>query len=450
MVEWGFDFIRLPTDYRIWTISSGAYREPPLKHIDQVIEWARRRGIHTNLCLHRAPGYCVNPPGEPLNLWADDSNGEDARQQFTEQWRMLAARYQDISAAELSFNLVNEPPDISGKQYAQAVAPAIAAIRKENPNRLIIADGANYGRRPVPELVPLRVAQSTRGYEPITISHYRASWIDGSDGWPVPAWPIPVAINRFLYGDWKPEFKSPLILTGNFPESTQISIKVQQVSNSAELVIRANGKIILRKLFLPGAGQGEWKESVFREEWKDYLGTYDKEYAVLLPNDTDEIQIAVTKGDWLTFSDIVISPFPGASKKELVIKPGDPQWGIRQEPVMVDEQGNLSPASGNAYCSKETLWTDYVEPWERFSTQQGIGVFVGEWGSYNQTPHEVVLAWMKDCLENWKRAGMGWALWNLRGSFGVLDSDRADVEYENYRGHKLDRKMLELLREIIG
>jgi endoglucanase len=53
---------------------------------------------------------------------------------------------------------------------------------------------------------------------------------------------------------------------------------------------------------------------------------------------------------------------------------------------------------------------------------------------------------MQDCLALWKEAGWGWALWNLRGSFGVLDSNRADVAYEDFRGHKLDRKMLEILR----
>ncbi len=71
---------------------------------------------------------------------------------------------------------------------------------------------------------------------------------------------------------------------------------------------------------------------------------------------------------------------------------------------------------------------------------------VGEWGAYARTPHSVVLAWMKDCLENWQRAGWGWALWNFRGSFGVLDSDRNDVAYEAFQGHKLDRAMLTLLR----
>jgi len=30
---------------------------------------------------------------------------------------------------------------------------------------------------------------------------------------------------------------------------------------------------------------------------------------------------------------------------------------------------------------------------------------------------------------------------------GVLDSNRADVKYEDFRGHKLDRQMLDLLKQ---
>ena len=72
---------------------------------------------------------------------------------------------------------------------------------------------------------------------------------------------------------------------------------------------------------------------------------------------------------------------------------------------------------------------------------------VGEFGCHNRTPHEVVLPWMRDCLAAWREAGWGWALWNLRGSFGILDSDRADVAYERWRGHKLDRAMLRILQD---
>jgi endoglucanase len=77
----------------------------------------------------------------------------------------------------------------------------------------------------------------------------------------------------------------------------------------------------------------------------------------------------------------------------------------------------------------------------------GSRILVGEWGCWNRTPHAVTMAWMRDCLALWKRAGWGWALWCFRGSFGVLDSQRGDVSYENWHGHKLDRRMLELLRE---
>ena len=36
---------------------------------------------------------------------------------------------------------------------------------------------------------------------------------------------------------------------------------------------------------------------------------------------------------------------------------------------------------------------------------------------------------------------------NHQLSFGVLDSGRSDVDYEDYRGHRLDRKMLTLLQK---
>jgi hypothetical protein len=43
--------------------------------------------------------------------------------------------------------------------------------------------------------------------------------------------------------------------------------------------------------------------------------------------------------------------------------------------------------------------------------------------------------------------GIGLAVWNFRGSFGIMDSGWRDVEYEDFHGHKLDRKYLDLLQE---
>jgi endoglucanase len=55
-------------------------------------------------------------------------------------------------------------------------------------------------------------------------------------------------------------------------------------------------------------------------------------------------------------------------------------------------------------------------------------------------------AWLKDFLTLWQEAGWGFAIWNFRGSFGILNSQRKDVKYENFKNHLLDRKLLELLQ----
>ena len=84
----------------------------------------------------------------------------------------------------------------------------------------------------------------------------------------------------------------------------------------------------------------------------------------------------------------------------------------------------------------------------KFQSALDAGEFcmIGEFGCRPDVPHDVALAWMEHCLKLWKEKNLGWALWNLRGTFGILDSGRKDVHYEDFNGHKLDSKMLELLK----
>ncbi len=289
--EWGFDFARLPMSYLCWSSHDDmrSAREPELKHLDAAVASGEKHGVHICLNLHRAPGYCVNPPGEPLDLWKD----ERALDACVFQWALLARRFKGVPAARLSFDLLNEPANVSEENYARVVRRLVEAIRAEDPDRLIIADGLQWGRDPVFSLADLGIAQSTRGYDPMEVSHFKASWIGGSDKWPAPTWPL----------------KKP------------------------------DGQVI----------------------------------------------------------------------------------------------------------DKSFLKKDRIAPWQKLE-RKGVGVHVGEWGAHNRTPHAVALAWMRDQLELWRDAGWGWALWNLRGSFGVLDSGRTDIQYEEFRGHKLDREMLKVLQ----
>ena len=188
MSEWGFDFARLPMSYLCWVDAQDwlKFQERELEHIDAAVQHGRKHGVHVNLNFHRAPGYCVNPPKEPLDLWSD----EQALAACASHWQMFARRYKGIPNTRLSFDLLNEPPDIPEPTYVRVVQRLVQAIRSEDPGRLIIADGLRWGRDPVHGLADLNIGQSTRGYDPMQISHYKANWVSGSDRWPPPAWPL--------------------------------------------------------------------------------------------------------------------------------------------------------------------------------------------------------------------------------------------------------------------
>lgn len=97
------------------------------------------------------------------------------------------------------------------------------------------------------------------------------------------------------------------------------------------------------------------------------------------------------------------------------------------------------------YYGREQL-EEFYKPWIALK-ESGVGVHCGECGCYNKTPHNVFLAWFGDVVDILSSHEIGFALWNFRGDFGILDSRRTDIQYEEWYGHKLDRKLLDLVRK---
>ena len=313
MQDWGFNFIRIPIPYPYYLnfdrsrdiLPEEVYHTDPqkLEEIDHLVTLGQQYGMHVSLNLHRAPGYCINAGfHEPYNLWKDQA----ALDAFCFHWNMWAHRYKEMGKDKISFDLLNEPTmredmndqhspsfPLPGELYHKVAAAAVAAIRKENPDRLIVADGNAGGSLVTPELRDLGIAQSCRGYYPHAISHYKAPWANKDpDHLPVPVWPGQVG-NQYL------------------------------------------SRAMLEKFYRP--------------------------------------------------------------------------------------------------------WLDLMK--------QGVGVHCGECGSWKKTPHDVFIAWFTDVLDILSSAGIGFATWNYIGDFGILDSGRDDVAYEDWYGHKLDRKLLDLLQK---
>jgi aryl-phospho-beta-D-glucosidase BglC (GH1 family) len=438
--DFGFNFVRLPLDYRIWIVNGNwtKINADALKDIDQAVAWGAKYHIHVCLNFHRAPGYTVAKPPEARDVWTDP----EAQRVCAMHWAAFARRYQGIPGDQLSFDLFNEPPDLDPKVYAKVIGIMAAAIHREDPGRLVIADGLAWGRIPCPELIPLHVAQATRGYTPIELTHYHASWIKGSDKFPLPTWPIVVASSH-LYGPMKKPMNVPLVLTGAFPAGTELDLVVQTVSVRGRLVVRADGQTIFSREFVSGPDSKPGEKVVYMPKYKNYQNEFMQPEQIRLAAPASRLSLSNEDGDWMTLDSLAIRPVPGGPSSSLSLSS---EWG-RPQPVGVTfNPGSPGrPWSGPDEINRDWLWRHDIVPWQALEAQ-GSGVMVGEWGCHNQTPDDVTLRWMEDNLANFKRAGWGWALWNFEGGFGILDSGRAGVVYEDYQGHRLDRRMLELLQ----
>lgn len=184
LAEHGFNFARITTDYRFWTRDFDYFHpdEAVFTYIDRYLEACRQRGIHLSLNQHRAPGYCINRNDlERHNLWTD----QIAQDAFVFLWETFARRYADVPSTQLSFDLLNEPPQegqygMTRENHAAIMRRTAAAIRAITPDREIVIDGLGGGHLPMPELADLGAVHSGRGYMPMAISHYQAGWWEDS------------------------------------------------------------------------------------------------------------------------------------------------------------------------------------------------------------------------------------------------------------------------------
>ncbi len=330
--DWGFNWVRLPMDYRFWTDPQDLMKinEKKVEPIDRAIRLGEKYGVHVNISLHRAPGFCVldglDPAVTGIHVTPEKTSFYKDRatlEAFVHQWTFFAQRYKGISNELVSFNLVNEPllPLTSeektqlmerrksepqeaiddemkargAKEYARVARAAIEGIRAVDPQRLIVSDGSSGGVTPVADLFSTGVLQSPHDYYPADLTHHQCEWARG----------------------------------------------------------------------------------------------------------------------WATRTE-------------------PPTWPLK------DSQGKVT-------ADRKTI-ADFVRPW-RGLEQHRVAIHFGEMGCYKHTPSEVVLAWFSDTLDTIGELKSGWALWNFRGPFGVLDTERPGTKFEDWQGHKLDRPLLTLLQK---
>ncbi|MFH0758423.1 MAG: cellulase family glycosylhydrolase [Bacteroidota bacterium] len=434
----GFNFVRLPIDYRTYTQPGDwdAFVESEVEEIDDAIGWGSQYDVHVCVNLHRAPGYCVNsgdlPASQQLNLWEDTI----AQKAFIRHWEYFADRYREVAAEKLSFNLVNEPSNVREEVYVELMTRAVEAIHAISPDRIVFVDGMNYGRDLIPALKEIPgVAQSMHCYDPFGLTHYKAEWVDGSANWPEPVWPV-LPVSNYLYGPWKSEFSSTLVIEGDFPEGTEVTVNVGQVSIESNLLVRAGSKTILSRHFLCSADTGADFSRVVETEW-GFQNISNKDFSGVSTEAATLISFENSLGDWMTLNYITIK----ISDRSFTFYPGDGTWGKKQDSFKMDAQGKLTAADGSELLLFETYQDNIA-----LAEEHGIAFMVQEFGVYNKTPHDVTIAFLSDLMKLLNGNRIGWSLWNFIDSFGILNSSRTDCTYEAFEGYQLDAEMLEVLR----
>ncbi|MEK6796453.1 MAG: cellulase family glycosylhydrolase [Spirochaetota bacterium] len=436
MSELGFNFVRLPVDYRIYDDVNAprSYKEDKLTLIDEAVAFGEKYKIHVCINLHKAPGYCINPTkGLNDELWTNTVTQE----YFIDYWVMFAKRYRHLSAERVSFNLLNEPARTTPEQFLPLMQRVVKAIHDVDPKRIIVMDAFNVGAVPMAELYQMPgVVTAIRGYAPGVLTHYKAEWSKGSDKYPVPGWPVSCRIGAFLYPPEKTDVPNgPAVIRGKFPAGTKVAINVAQVSMKAHLTIKADEAIIFDTILEPKDGPGDWKEVIYKKEYDRYQNRYDKEYFAEVKKDAAVLTFNNAEGDWLKMNGIRLS-FPDGRSLSIA---AEPAWGKKHEAYRIDEGAFTYDGFDGEYPVK-----NFLAPWKT-AIANGAKIFVGEMGAYKYTPHDVTLRWMETCHREYKSMNIGWAYWSFRDSFGPINSGRKDVQYEEKDGLKIDRKMLDVM-----
>ncbi len=188
----------------------------------------------------------------------------------------------------------------------------------------------------------------------------------------------------------------------------------------------------------------------------DYLRFATTAAAAIRESSPDRLILAEGIG-WATIPDSALSSLNVGSSMHCYEPFGVAQYGspaiggLNTEPPSVSDGWGVPTWPGGINLGGDTWYRDdlvhAVEPFGQL-VAQGKVAHCGEIGCYKATPHGVALAWLEDALSIFKDAGVGFAMWQLEGEYGLVNSGRTDVAYVTMPdGRLLDLAMLELLQK---
>ena len=218
----GFDHVRLPIEPAILfeDTAPSRFRARPIYFLRAAVELLQSHGLAVVLDLH------------PVGTAKDVLLTAAGAKRFIDNWKLLAAEFNQNSQS-LVLEVLNEPTPLMGEAWWSLQGQAIEAIRSENSDIPIIANGGNWsniedlvGHKPYPMA---GIIYSVHYYYPILFTQQASEW-----GWNVAArianldWPLDssdasaVAL-RVTRDDEASRFVHDAVASGSFTSSSMTS-----------------------------------------------------------------------------------------------------------------------------------------------------------------------------------------------------------------------------------
>lgn len=169
IAEAGFDTVRIPIRWSDYTGPAPDFRIHPdfAEQVDDNVKWALLSGLNVVLNVHHFEEIMDQP--------------EAQMPRYRAIWDQISLRYSQLPD-NVWFEVLNEPnKELKGKVMRQSQALALAIIRKDNPDRIVIVGGEEYsGIRSLATNVASddpNLVYTFHYYDPFNFTHQKADWL---------------------------------------------------------------------------------------------------------------------------------------------------------------------------------------------------------------------------------------------------------------------------------
>jgi endoglucanase len=176
IAQLGYDHIRLPLDEETLFSKAGEKKKEAIQLLHNAIKWCIKFKLKVIVDLHQTYSHNFNNKKNPL--WKSEAEKEH----FIKLWSVLSEELKNYPEKVVAYELLNEPTTPLSSQWNDLFARALAAIRKTEPNRIIII-GSTLWQSPstLNELIipenEKNIILSFHFYAPMILTHYKASWM---------------------------------------------------------------------------------------------------------------------------------------------------------------------------------------------------------------------------------------------------------------------------------